>query len=186
MPDLDEETMLERCKQKIPEVKDFPKPGIGFKDITPLVEDPQCFGYVVETLAAWARERGAERITGIESRGFLFGAAVAYTLGLGISIVRKKGKLPRETESVRAPNEYAVEYFEMHKGCVKPGQKVLIMDDLIATGSSSIAAIDLVQKLGGEVVGFAAVVELGFLKGVPAIHEKHPEVEIKTLIRFDA
>lgn len=177
--------MLERCKTKIPEVKDFPKPGIGFKDITPLVEDAECFRYIIEQLAAWAKQQGAQIIAGIESRGFLFGAPVALQLGLGMSVVRKKGKLPRETICVQAPNEYAVEYFEMHIDSVQPGQKVLIVDDLIATGSSSISAIDLVQKLGGKVVGFAAVVELGFLKGLDAIKKAHPEVEVNALIRFD-
>lgn len=176
--------MLEKCIEKIPEVKDFPKPGIGFKDITPLVEDPECFRFVVDQLAAWADEQGAEALAGIESRGFLFGAAVAYKLGLGISVVRKKGKLPRETLCVKAPNEYAVEYFEMHIDSIQPGQKVLIVDDLIATGSSSISAIDLVQRLGGEVVGFAAVVELAFLKGGEAIKAAHPSVRIKSLIQF--
>ena len=176
--------MLDKCIQKIPEVKDFPKPGIGFKDITPLVEDPECFRFVVDQLAAWASERGAEVLAGIESRGFLFGAAVAYKLGLGLTVVRKKGKLPRETLCVKAPNEYAVEYFEMHTDSIRPGQKVLIVDDLIATGSSSISAIDLVQQLGGEVVGFAAVVELAFLKGGEAITAAHPGVSLKSLIRF--
>jgi adenine phosphoribosyltransferase len=177
--------MIEQCKAKIPEVMDFPKPGIGFKDITPLVEDARCFRYIVGELSAWAKEQGAEILTGIESRGFLFGAAMAYEMDLGLAVVRKKGKLPRETVCVQAPNEYAVEYFEMHTDSIKSGQKVLIVDDLIATGSSSISAIDLVQKLGGEVVGFAAVVELGFLKGVEAIMQAHPEVEVKALIRFD-
>ena len=177
--------MLERCKAKIPEVKDFPKPGIGFKDITPLVEDAECFRFVTEQLTAWARRQDAQIITGIESRGFLFGAPVAIELGVGMAVVRKRGKLPRECVCVQAPNEYAVEYFEMHTDSIQPGQKVLIVDDLIATGSSSISAIDLVQKLGGDVVGFAAVVELGFLKGVEAIKKAHPEVEVMALIRFD-
>lgn len=177
--------MLDECRKRIPEVKDFPKPGIGFKDITPLVEDPVCFARVVDALAAWAKERGAEIIAGIESRGFLFGAAVAYHLGLGMAVIRKKGKLPRECVCVRAPNEYAVEYFEMHKDSIYPDQKVLIIDDLIATGASSISAIDLVQQLRGTVVGFAAVVDLGFLKGTEAIRAAHPEIEIKALIRFN-
>lgn len=177
--------MLERAKAKICEVKDFPKPGIGFKDITPLIEDMESFRFVVDKIASWAKKRQAEIIAGIESRGFLFGAPVAYQLELGMAIVRKKGKLPRETVSVRAPNEYAVEHFEMHKDSVQTGQKVLIVDDLIATGSSSISAIDLVQKLGGNVVGFAAVVELTFLKGVEAIKKAHPDTEVWTLIQFD-
>jgi adenine phosphoribosyltransferase len=106
--------MLEHIKRKIIEVKDFPKPGIGFKDITPLVEDPESFKFIVDQISGLAEKKGAERIVSIESRGFIFGAPVAYKLDLGMSIIRKKGKLPRECVCVRAPNEYAVEYFEMH------------------------------------------------------------------------
>jgi adenine phosphoribosyltransferase len=177
--------MLERAKEIICEVKDFPKPGIGFKDITPLVEDPGCYNHVVDRLALWAQDRGAEIIAGIESRGFIFSAPVAHQLGLGMSIIRKKGKLPRKTVCVKAPNEYAVEYFEMHEDSIQKGQKVVIIDDLIATGSSSVSAIDLVKKLGGEVAGFAAVVELSFLKGVENIKNAHPDVDILALIQFE-
>lgn len=176
--------MISRCKEKIVEVKDFPKPGIGFKDITPVLEDPECFRYVIDRFTAWAQERRTELVTGIESRGFLFGAPIAYRLGVGMAVVRKQGKLPRETLRVRAPNEYAVEHFEMHKDSVPPGCRVLIIDDLIATGSSSISAIDLVQKLGGHVVGFAALVELSFLKGGDAIKQAHPEVDLLSLIQY--
>jgi len=176
--------MLERIKKKIIEVKDFPKPGIGFKDITPLIEDPECFKFIVDKIAELARDKKAEKIVSIESRGFLFGGPVAYKLSLGMSVIRKKGKLPRECISVRAPNEYAVEYFEMHKDSVKPGEKVLIIDDLIATGSSSISAIDLIKKLGGQVVGFAVLVELSFLNGIQNINKAHPDVDIKTMIKF--
>jgi len=176
--------MLERIKKKIIEVKDFPKPGIGFKDITPLIEDPECFKFIVDKIAELARDKKAEKIVSIESRGFLFGGPVAYKLSLGMSVIRKKGKLPRECISVRAPNEYAVEYFEMHKDSVKPGEKVLIIDDLIATGSSSISAIDLIKKLGGQVVGFAVLVELSFLKGIQNINKAHPDVDIVTMIKF--
>ena len=176
--------MLKKCVEKIPEVKDFPKPGIGFKDITPLVEDPECFRFVVDELASWAEESGPEMVVAIESRGFLFGAALAYKLGTGIAVVRKKGKLPRECLCIKAPNEYATEYFEMHKDSIRSGLKVLIVDDLIATGSSSISAVDLVQQLGGEVVGFAAVVELSFLKGAEAIQAAFPHLKLKSLIQF--
>ena len=124
-------------------------------------------------------------MAGIESRGFLFAAPVAHRLGLGLSIIRKKGKLPRKTVCVRAPNEYAVEFFEMHHDSIRPHQRVLIIDDLIATGSSSISAVDLVKKLGGEVVGFAVVVELVFLKGVDCIMKAHPELDILRLIQFE-
>ena len=176
--------MIRQVQEKICEVKDFPKPGIGFKDITPVVQDAKCFNFVIDELAKWAEKKKSQVIVGIESRGFLFAAPVAHQLGLGMSIIRKKGKLPRKAVSVRAPNEYAVEYFEMHADGVLPGQRTLIIDDLIATGSSSISAIDLVNKLGGEVVGFAAVVELLFLKGVEKIKKSHPEVDIFSLIKF--
>jgi adenine phosphoribosyltransferase len=176
--------MLERIKEKIIEVKDFPKPGIGFKDVTPLIEDPECFKFIVDKISELAVDKKTERIVSIESRGFIFGGPVAYKLSLGMSVIRKKGKLPRECLSMKAPNEYAVEYFEIHKDSVKPGEKVLIIDDLIATGSSSISAINLIKKLGGQVVGFAALVELSFLKGKQAIENVHPDVDIVTLIKF--
>jgi len=177
--------MITRAKEKICEVKDFPKPGIGFKDITPLVEDATCYNHVIDRLASWAKEREPQIVAGIESRGFLFAAPVAHQLGLGVAIIRKKGKLPRKTVCVRAPNEYAVEYFEMHRDSISPSQRVLIVDDLIATGSSSISAIDLVKRLEGEVVGFASVVELVFLKGVDCIKKAHPDVDILSLIQFE-
>lgn len=177
--------MLTRVKEKICEVKDYPKPGIGFKDITPLVEDASCYNFVIDRLAEWARKRQAQIIVGIESRGFLFAAPVAHQLALGLVVIRKKGKLPRKTVCVKAPNEYAVEYFEMHNDSISPGQRVVIIDDLIATGSSSISAIDLVKKLKGQVVGFACVIELSFLNGVKSIQIAHPEVDIHSLIQFE-
>lgn len=176
--------MIDRIKTLIREVKDFPKPGIGFKDITPLVQDAESFAYVVDAMAAWAEGKEPDLIVGIESRGFLFAAPVAHRLGLGMSVIRKKGKLPWKSVSVRAPNEYAVEHFEMHEDAVKPGQRVVIIDDLVATGSSSMSAIDLVRKLEGRVVGFAAVVELAFLNGRSAIRKAHPEVEVFSLVKF--
>jgi len=176
--------MIDLIKTKIREVKDFPKPGIGFKDIMPLVQDAESYAFVINELASWAERKKPELIVGIESRGFLFAAPVAHRLGLGVAAIRKKGKLPWKSVSVRAPNEYAVEYFEMHEDAVKPGQPVVIIDDLIATGSSSISAIDLVQKLAGRVAGFAAVVELVFLNGVEAIQRAHPEAEVFSLVKF--
>jgi adenine phosphoribosyltransferase len=177
--------MLDRAKEKICEVKDFPKPGVGFKDITPLIEDARCYNYVIDRIASWAKKKRPQMVAGIESRGFLFAAPVAHQLGTGITIIRKKGKLPRKTICVRAPNEYALEYFEMHRDSLRPSQRVLIIDDLIATGSSSISAIDLVKKIGGEVVGFVSVVELVFLKGAECIKKTHPDVDLLTLIQFD-
>jgi adenine phosphoribosyltransferase len=177
--------MINRIKCKIFEVKDFPKPGVGFKDITPVVRDAECYKYVVDQIAAWSKKKKPQVIAGIESRGFLFAAPIAHKLGLGLTIIRKKGKLPRRTISVRAPNEYAVEHFEMHADSVRPGERVVIIDDLIATGSSSISSIDLVLKLGGNPVGFAALVDLAFLKGVDNIKKAHPEVDIFALIKFE-
>jgi adenine phosphoribosyltransferase len=177
--------MIDQAKSIIVEVKDFPKPGIGFKDITPLLESPELFNFVIDALAGWAREKKTDIIAGIESRGFVFAAPVAHQLGLGIALIRKKGKLPRETVCVKAPNEYAIEYFEMHSDSVKKSQRVLIIDDLIATGSSTVSAIDIVKKIGGDVVGFAAVVELLFLNGVEFIKKHHPDVDIHTMIQFE-
>jgi len=177
--------MLDKVKEKILEVKDFPKPGIGFKDITPVLEDASLYNIVINDLVSWAKDRRPQIVAGIESRGFLFAAPVAHRLGLGLVVIRKKGKLPRECVCVKAPNEYAVEYFEMHRDSVKKGERVLIIDDLIATGSSTVSAIDLVKKIGGEVVGFAALVELCFLGGVDFIKKSHPDVEILSLIQFE-
>jgi adenine phosphoribosyltransferase len=171
-------------KNYILDVPDFPKPGIVFKDITPVVLSAQAFNAAIDRLSAWAVPLKPELIAGIESRGFLFAAGLARDLRLGLTVIRKKGKLPRKAVSVVAPNEYAVEHFEMHEDAVARGQRVLIIDDLIATGSSSISAINLVGLLQGEVVGFGAVVELSFLKGVEAIRAAHPDVPVHALVRY--
>lgn len=177
--------MINKVKAKICEVQDFPKPGVNFKDIMPVVQDAACYAYVIDQLTAWAEKKKPEMIAGIESRGFLFAAPVAYRLGLGLTVIRKKGKLPRRTVTVRAPNEYAVEHFEMHADSLQAGQRVLIIDDLIATGSSSISSIELINKLGGEPVGFGALVELVYLGGAENIKKAHPEVEIFSLIKLE-
>jgi adenine phosphoribosyltransferase len=171
-------------KKYILDVPDFPKPGIVFKDITPVVQSAQAFHFAVDELAAWARPLRPEILAGIESRGFLFAAALARELRLGLTVIRKKGKLPRKAACVVAPNEYALEHFEMHEDGVAPGQRVLIIDDLIATGSSSVSAIDLVELLKGDVVGFAAVIELSFLGGLERIRKAHPKVPVHALIRY--
>ena len=171
-------------KKYILDVPDFPKPGIVFKDITPVVQSAQAFHFAVDELAAWARPLRPEILAGIESRGFLFAAALARELRLGLTVIRKKGKLPRKAACVVAPNEYALEHFEMHEDGVAPGQRVLIIDDLIATGSSSVSAIDLVELLKGDVVGFAAVIELSFLGGLERIRKAHPGVPVHALVRY--
>ncbi len=171
-------------KKKIYEVKDYPKPGVGFKDITPLIADKDAYGAVIDALSAWAKTRKPDLIVGIESRGYLFAAPVARDLKRGLSVIRKKGKLPRATVCVQAPNEYAVEVFEMHADAVAPGRRVLIIDDLIATGSSSVSAIELVKMVQGIPVGFGAAIELSFLGGVPAVHKAHPDVPVFSLIKY--
>ena len=176
--------MISRIEALIREIKDFPKPGIGFKDITPVIQDPEAFDFVIDRMASWGKDKKPHVVAGIESRGFLFAAPVANKMGLSLVLIRKKGKLPGKTVCVKAPNEYAVEYFEMHEDCILPRQKVLIVDDLIATGSSTVSAIDLVEKLGGEVVGFASLVELSFLGGLEFIKKSHPDVDILSLIQF--
>ena len=171
-------------KKYILDVPDFPKPGIVFKDITPVVQSAQAFHFAVDELAAWARPLRPEILAGIESRGFLFAAALARELRLGLTVIRKKGKLPRKAACVVAPNEYALEHFELHEDGVAPGQRVLIIDDLIATGCSSVSAIDLVELLKGDVVGFGAVIELSFLGGLERIRKAHPNVPVHALVRY--
>ena len=178
-------SMPENLKAKIREIKDFPKPGIGFKDIVPVLQDPVLFRYVIDRMTEWAGRLKADIIVGIESRGFIFAAPVAYRMNLGMSVIRKKGKLPFDTVCVKAPNEYAVEYFEMHTDSFPQGSRVAIVDDLIATGSSSIAAIDLVKNLGGTPAGFGALVDLSFLNGMAAIRAAHADVNVFSLISFE-
>lgn len=149
----------------IRDVPDFPKPGILFKDITPILEDPAAFHEVTDLLAADAKAKGAEVIVGIESRGFIFGVPVALALNLPFSMARKLGKLPFD----KITEEYALEYgtntVEMHTDTIKPGQKAYIVDDLLATGGTATASARLIERLGGEVCGFGCVIELGFLEG---------------------
>jgi len=169
-------------KSRLVSVPDFPKPGVNFIDILPIVRDAEAFNFAIDELAAWARTRNPGIIAGIESRGFLFAAGLARELRLGLTVIRKKGKLPRKSVCVVAPNEYAVEHFEMHEDAVTAGERVLLVDDLIATGSSSTSAIRLVQLLGGEVVGFGSIVELSFLKGVENIRRACPGIDVHALI----
>jgi adenine phosphoribosyltransferase len=149
----------------IRDVPDFPKPGIMFKDITPILQSPAAMGEVIDLIAQDAKAKGAETIVGIESRGFVFGVPVALQLGLPFVMARKLGKLPYD----RITEEYALEYgtntVEMHTDSVNPGQRAYIVDDLLATGGTAAAAARLVERLNGTVAGFGFVVELTFLGG---------------------
>jgi adenine phosphoribosyltransferase len=151
--------------QKIRDIPDFPKPGILFRDITPLLLDPKALGAAVEAMVAPFRELAVDRLLAIESRGFLFGAPMAQALGVGLGLVRKKGKLPYQTLESRYELEYGTDSVEMHVDTVSPGQRVLIVDDLIATGGTAAAAIDLAAQAGAEVVGATFLIELTALAG---------------------
>jgi adenine phosphoribosyltransferase len=149
----------------IRDIQDFPKPGILFKDITPVLSDPEALSELIEVQAAQAQEFGAELIVGIESRGFLFGVPIAYKLGLGFAPVRKLGKLPHTTIRQEYALEYGTNVVEMHIDSIQPGQRVVIVDDLLATGGTAEAAAALVEQLGGVVVGYCFLIELSFLNG---------------------
>lgn len=177
--------MLKRAKDKIRIIKDFPKSGKGFKDIAPLVEDAVSFNQVINELIDWARKKKPDIIAGVESRGFIFAAPVAHKLGLGLITIRKKGKIPSETVHTADSADEAFEYLESHMESIDPSKKVLIVDDLIASGSTSVNAIDLMKKLGGKVIGFASVVDVVFLKGIEFIKKAHPDVDVLSLINYE-
>lgn len=157
--------MDDRIRARIRDVVDFPKKGIVFKDLTPLMADPVAFRGVIDRLAEHAAGRRLDRIVGIEARGFIFGSALACMLGKGFSIVRKPGKLPWRTDREEYSLEYGKGVLEIHEDAVQSGERVLIVDDLLATGGTAAAASRLVERRGGEVVSLAFVVELAFLQG---------------------
>ncbi len=163
------------------DVPDFPKPGIIFKDITPIVQDGPALLEVVQGLANWAREQRVDVVMGIEARGFIFGVPVALELGVGFVPLRKMGKLPYN----RITEEYALEYgtntVEMHTDSIKKGQRVLIVDDLLATGGTAAAATRLVERVGGVVTGLCFVIELNFLEGRKVLSQ----YDVKSLINYD-
>ncbi len=152
-------------KSTIRTIPNWPKPGIMFRDITTLIQDPQAFSYVIQQFAEHYRNQNIDKIAGIESRGFIFGAALAYKLNLPFVLIRKKGKLPAETVTQEYALEYGTDKIEMHRDAVSYGESVLIVDDLIATAGTLKAAVQLVEKLGGEVSGCAVVIELPDFKG---------------------
>jgi adenine phosphoribosyltransferase len=149
----------------IRDIPDFPKPGIGFKDITPLLADADAFRFTVDALAEPFAGRGIDKVLGVEARGFIPGAAVAYRFGAGFVPVRKAGKLPYEIEQEEYALEYGTDLLEIHKDAVHPGERVVIIDDVLATGGTAAATIALAERLGANVVGLAVIVELAFLGG---------------------
>lgn len=165
----------------IRDVADFPKPGIIFKDITPLLADPAAFRQAVDQLAEPFRGAGVELVVAAEARGFIFGGAVACQLGAGFVPVRKPGKLPHETAEETYELEYGTDALEIHTDAVRPGQRVLLLDDLLATGGTMLATARLVEKLGAEVVGMVFLIELSFLAG----REKLKDYRLVTLIQYE-
>ncbi|MFN4180621.1 MAG: adenine phosphoribosyltransferase [Armatimonadota bacterium] len=167
-------------KETIRNIPDFPKPGILFRDITPVLQNPDLFRAVIDTFEQIYRERNIDVIAAVESRGFIFAAPLAVRLGAGFVPLRKSGKLPYMTYKVHYALEYGIEALEMHVDAVKPGQRVLIMDDLLATGGTAHAAARLVLQAGGVIDSFAFVVELTDLKG----REKLQGYDVITLVQF--
>ncbi len=167
-------------KSKIRDVPDFPKPGIVFKDITTLLIDPEALRESVDIFRRRYEGKDIDLFVGIESRGFIFGTALAYAMNKGFVPIRKPGKLPADTISETYELEYGTDSIEIHKDAIKEGQKVVIVDDLLATGGTAAAAAKLVRKIGGEIVEAAFVVELAFLNG----KEKLDGMDIFSIIQY--
>ena len=157
--------MHEQLKAGVRDVPDFPIKGILFKDITPILQNPQLFRLAVDTFADRHKDKQLKSVVGIDARGFIFAGAVAYKLGIGFVPVRKKGKLPWQTISTSYTLEYGSETTEMHTDAIAQGDNVIIVDDLLATGGTAMAAATLVQKLGGRIAEIDFLIELAFLKG---------------------
>ena len=152
-------------EEKIRKIPDWPKPGIMFFDVTTLFEDAQSFKLVIDGMAQKYTGKKIDKIVGIDARGFLLASALAYKISAGVSVIRKKGKLPFKTVSASYEKEYGSDIMEIHEDTVKPGEVVVIADDLLATGGTIIAAVDLVEKLGGHIAGIEFLVNLSFLPG---------------------
>jgi adenine phosphoribosyltransferase len=171
---------VEDLKAKIRDVPDFPQPGIVFKDIMPLLADAPSLHDVTELLAEWAEPRKPDLILGAEARGFILGAALAYKLGCGFVAARKPGKLPWETVSAEYELEYGTDSLELHADAIAQGARVLVHDDLLATGGTARAKCDLVEQLGGTVVGIQFIIELDFLHG----REKITDYDVFGLLHY--
>lgn len=173
---------MDALKRLIREVPDFPKPGINFYDITTLLKDPNGLKLTIDALTDEYSSQKINTVIGVESRGFIFGAPLAYQLGAGFVPVRKPKKLPAETVSVSYELEYGSDTLEIHKDAIGEGHKVLIVDDLLATGGTARAVVDLVEKLGGDIVGLSFIVELTFLKG----RDKFNGYDVRSLMSYDS
>ena len=171
---------MEQLKNLIREVPDFPKPGLNFYDITTLLKDPGGFREVINCLSAQYRSTPIDVVLGIEARGFIIAPAVAYALGYGFIPVRKEKKLPAERERIEYALEYGTDVLEIHRDAISPGQRVLIIDDVLATGGTASAVARLVQMLNGKVAGLGFILELDFLKG----REKLSGYDVHSLLHY--
>jgi adenine phosphoribosyltransferase len=171
---------IEQIKGLIRDVPDFPEPGIVFKDITPVLADPIAFSTITDLMVVRFGRGNVDKVVGIEARGFIIASPVAYHFGAGFVPIRKQGKLPSETVGEDYELEYGTATLELHIDGITPGERVLIVDDVLATGGTAQAAASLVQRVGGKVCGIATVIELEFLHG----RERLAEHEVYTLIRY--
>ena len=174
--------MEQYFKQRIRNIPDFPKKGIMFRDITTLLEDPESFLQGAEALYKLSSHLKIDKVVGIESRGFIYGSVLAQKLGAGLVLVRKPGKLPAETISQSYTLEYGEDKLEIHKNSIKPGDRVLVHDDLLATGGTARAACELIEKAGGQIVQVSFIIELAFLRG----REKFADYLVSTLVSYDS
>ncbi len=172
---------MDHLKHLIREIPDFPKEGILFRDITPILQDPAAFNEVIDTLSERYRGMKIDKILAVESRGFIFATPLACAIGAGFVPLRKPGKLPYETIRVSYSLEYGEAAIEVHKDAVAKGERVLILDDLLATGGTAAAAVELARKLGGEVVEVGFIIELAGLKG----RKKLTDVPVYTMVSYD-
>jgi adenine phosphoribosyltransferase len=172
---------VDRLKSLIRDVPDFPKPGIVFKDIMPLLADADALRETVDALADWAGPRNPDLILGAEARGFITGGALACKLGCGFVAARKPGKLPWRTVSAKYALEYGYDVLELHADSIRNGQRVIVHDDVLATGGTARAKCELVEQLGGEVVGVAFIISLDFLNG----RERLADYDVQSLISYD-
>ncbi len=169
-------------KSKIREVSDWPIASVNFKDITTLLEDGETFRYVIDKMIEPFNDQKIDKIVVLDARGFLLGTPMAYNLGIGVCLVRKKGKLPYKTVEASYMKEYGPDTVTMHEDTVKPGEKVLIVDDLLATGGTLGAAIELVEKLGGDIIGVSLIIDLPFLGG----STQFAKYNLKYLVSYDS
>ena len=177
---MDRTAIEARLRAAIRDVPDFPKQGILFKDVTTLLQDAEAFRLAVQALCEPFRDRPPDRVVAIESRGFPFGAAMSYALGCGVALARKPGKLPAATARATYLLEYGEDALELHRDAVEPGQRILVVDDLLASGGTAEATVRLVHELGGEVTGLAFLIELSFLRG----RERLEGFDVHAVLRY--